>query len=78
MNQPYGPIPTNLVNEFWNDVEGHLRSRFDLQGEQRVRSILRYRNEIDRVGPLIYHREPRDVADDIVSGGYANAEREVG
>ena len=78
MNQPYGPVSTKLVNEFWEDVEGHLRSRLDMPGEECVRSILRYRNELDRVGPLIYHRQPRDVADDIVSGGYARTGRQAG
>lgn len=71
-------IPAGAIHQFWAEVEEHLRSRHALGGEQGVRSILRYRNEIDRVGPLVYHREPADVADDIVTGGYTHAERMVG
>ena len=72
------PLPVELVHRFWDEVERQLRSRHRLGGDQAVRSILRYRNEVERIGPILYHREPGDLADDIVSGGYAQAGRKVG
>jgi hypothetical protein len=68
-------LPTEQIHAFWNEVEEQLRSRHYLQGDQPLRAILRYRNEIDRVVPIIYHREPLDVAGDIISGQYVPAER---
>ncbi len=72
------PLPIEQIHQFWAEVEEALRSVHQLQGDQPVRAILRYRNEIDGVGPIIYHRSPQDVADDIVSGEYVMADRKVG
>jgi hypothetical protein len=72
------PLPIEQVHQFWSEVEENLRSRHSLQGDQPVRAILRYRNEIERVGPLVYHQNPADVADDIVSGEYVRTERMAG
>ena len=71
-------LPVEQIHEFWAEVEEALRSRHQLQGDWPVRAILRYRNEIDGVGSMIYHRGPDDVADDIVSGEYAQVDRKVG
>ncbi len=71
-------LPVEQIHAFWSEVEDHLRARHHLKGDQPVRAILRYRNEIERVGPMLYHREPGDVADDIISGEYIAAERKVG
>jgi hypothetical protein len=74
----YNSFTTEQIHAFWNEVEEQLHSHHHLQGDQPIRAILRYRNEIDRVGPIIYHREPRDIADDIISGQYVQAERRAG
>ena len=71
-------LPVEQVHAFWRDVEDHLRSRHHLKGDQPVRAILRYRNEIERVGSMVYHRNAGDVADDIISGEYVAAGRKVG
>lgn len=71
-------LPVEQIHQFWDAVEQDLRTRGGFGEDGSVRAILRYRNEIERVGPLVYHREPGDVADDIISGGYAKAERQAG
>jgi hypothetical protein len=71
-------LPTAQIHQFWRDVEEALRSEHDLQGDQPVRAILRYRNEIEGIGTIVYHRAARDIADDIVSGEYVAADRKVG
>ncbi len=77
MSQQQIGLPVAQIHAFWNDVEQHLRDEHGLDGDRPVRAILNYRNEIDLVGPMIYHRTSRDVATDIVTGGYANAGRMV-
>jgi hypothetical protein len=76
--QQLGALPTEQVHAFWDSVEETLRTKYKFTGDQPIRAILRYRNEIDRVGPNLYHREPADIADDIVSGEYAQPDRKVG
>jgi hypothetical protein len=71
-------LPVEQIHAFWAEVEENLRSRHHLKGDRPVRAILRYRNEIERVGAILYHRNAEDVADDIVSGEYVAAERKVG
>lgn len=72
------PLAIDQIHTFWDEVEEGLRSRHHLPANRAIRAILRYRNEIERVGSIIYHREPSDVADDIVSGDYAQTSRQVG
>jgi hypothetical protein len=71
-------LPIDQIHHFWDEVEQSLRARHHLKGDRPVRAILRYRNEIDNVGSIIYHRSPDDVADDILSGEYAMTDRKVG
>ena len=71
-------LPIEQIHQFWAEVEEALRSQHQRQGDLAVRAILRYRNEIDGVGPIIYHRPPADVADDIVLGEYIAVDRKVG
>ena len=66
-------IPVEQVHAFWRDVEEHLRTRHGLAGDGVLRAILRYRDEVERAGPLVYHRDPSEIGDDIISGGYATA-----
>jgi hypothetical protein len=71
-------LPVEQIHQFWGQVEEQLGSNYSIHGDRAIRAILRYRNEIDRIGPIIYHRPPKDVADDIVHGEYVAAERKVG
>jgi hypothetical protein len=68
-------LPVDLVDAFWTEVEGLLRSEHGMTGEQAVRTILRYRNEIDadKVGDILYHQSAVDVAHGLITGGYAQA-----
>lgn len=71
-------LPVEQIHRFWSEVENDLRARHQLRGDQPIRAILRYRNEIERVGSLVYHQNPPDVADDIVSGQYVRDDRMAG
>jgi hypothetical protein len=63
-------LPIDAIHRFWNHVESLLRDRHDLAGEQSIRAIMRYRNELEHVGPMLYHQSAEDVATAIVRGGY--------
>jgi hypothetical protein len=39
--------------------------------EERLRAILEYRIDVERVGEILYHQKPEDTAAAITSGGYA-------
>ncbi len=71
-------LPVAQIHQFWRDVEESLSLDHRLTGDQSVRAILRYRNEIEGTGTMVYHRDARDIADDIVSGEYVAADREAG
>jgi hypothetical protein len=61
------------IDTFWQDVERHLTKRRPrLSPEQAVRAIQRYRNALDVGGvkDMVYHREPQQVAADIVAGEF--------
>ena len=60
------------IDSFWDDVEDALKSERNATNERALRAIMRYRNALAgaAVTNMVYHREPRDVARDIVSGGY--------
>src|SRR5437016_3961195 len=71
-------LPVEQIHRFWDDVEQALRTRHGLGADPALRAILRYRDEVERVGPLVYHREASDVAEDIIAGGYTDAQHAVG
>ncbi|MDB5334008.1 MAG: hypothetical protein JWP03_5159 [Phycisphaerales bacterium] len=71
-------LPVDQIHRFWSDVEQVLGSRHGVKGDRALRAILRYRDEIERVGPLVYHRDASEVAEDIIAGGYTDAQQAVG
>jgi hypothetical protein len=61
------------IDTFWTDVEGALKSRRRAYDSERtLRAIMRYRNALAGAGVtnMVYHREPAEVAADILRGGY--------
>lgn len=61
---------SNQVRSYWVAVEEFLKRR-DMGAEERLRAILEYRIDVERVGEILYHQKPEDTAAAITSGGYA-------
>jgi len=62
------------IDDFWTNVERELCHELpDLSSEQRLRAIMAYRNALAsvEVNQMVYHREPSDVAHDILVGEFA-------
>ena len=66
-------LPINLIDDFWDNVVGTLHGKHGLGSVQALRAVLRFRNALDadEVGDILYHASPEDVAEGIMSGGYA-------
>lgn len=64
------------IDTFWTEVERALKSRRKkFNSEQTLRAIMRYRNALAGAGVtnMVYHREPDEVAQDILRGEYDQA-----
>jgi hypothetical protein len=70
-------LPIDLVDAFWDGVVTLLRSEHGLTNVQALRSVLRYRNELDahEVGDILYHASPKEIAGNVITGGYAGTQR---
>ena len=63
-------MTTQMVDQFWLEVELSLKEDHNLSNELALRGIVRFRNQTERIGDLIYHNDPVHLARDIVEGGY--------
>jgi hypothetical protein len=57
-------LPGHLLAEFWFAVEQQLREQHHLTEQQARSGVGDYRNRLDlhRVGEMVYHNNPEDVA----------------
>jgi hypothetical protein len=60
-------LPGHLIAEFWVRVEELLQKQHHLTAERARQGIVEYRALLDskRVGDIIYHQEPEQVANTI-------------
>jgi hypothetical protein len=72
-------LPNHLVDEFWERVANDLAGRSGVGPSVARRAIARYREELARMDmpDLVYHREPAEVARDVMQGGFAGAETDA-
>lgn len=65
-------ITTKVKREYWSIVEKRLINFYGYEPKTALNAVDRLRHDmesIDTIGDVVYHSDPKEVADDIASMG---------